>query len=321
MNDPSVRFRFRIALLGCAHTPKQLIPISLWPATRSAPFAANISNFWNRLHAIDFEDPDLVLVDQPCFFDRSLARTPWRIVYRPTDVYGPMASDSNYLEKCEAGILRVSRGVVATSQSVLTHLRKRYSTPSKSIILENGVDLDQFTTKYPRPSEYNGLDKSRIIVYVGATDARFAMDDIDHAASQLPECQFFIVGPRSEGASTSHQKNVHFLGSRPYTTIPAYLQHAGCGILPLSAHPSNSARSPMKFYEYLASRVPVICSWTETLESRRVQGKYLYRDRAELCALLRLARDGQLRPGNPSELTAVTWENQARALLSFASSL
>jgi glycosyltransferase involved in cell wall biosynthesis len=51
--------------------------------------------------------------------------------------------------------------------------------------------------------------------------------------------------------------NVHFLGLKPQTELPAYIQRFDVGIIPFKISDTTHAVSPLKAYEYLASGVPI----------------------------------------------------------------
>ncbi|HKY01500.1 MAG TPA: glycosyltransferase, partial [Burkholderiales bacterium] len=117
------------------------------------------------------------------------------------------------------------------------------------------------------PPEYADLPGPRA-VYAGALDDRFDFEQM-HALAQLP-LQIVLIGPATPNASgvLGSLPNVHLLGPRPYRSLPGYLQHAQIGLLPLTRHPANEGRSPMKLFEYGAAGLPVIASATRELKRR-----------------------------------------------------
>jgi glycosyltransferase involved in cell wall biosynthesis len=85
-----------------------------------------------------------------------------------------------------------------------------------------------------------------------------------------PDIEFIIIGggPDCATIAASPLRNLRLLGPRPYAMLPAYLQHAHAGILPLNDHPANAGRSPMKLYEYAAAGLPVLATRTPELVRR-----------------------------------------------------
>ncbi len=85
--------------------------------------------------------------------------------------------------------------------------------------------------------------------------------------------------------------NLHFLGLKPQRQLPAYLAHCDVGLIPWVVNDITQATSPLKVYEYLAMRVPVVAPNLPPLTG--MPGVYLARDRQDFLAKIELAR--QLR--------------------------
>jgi glycosyltransferase involved in cell wall biosynthesis len=135
-------------------------------------------------------------------------------------------------------------------------------------LLENGVDLDHFG---PGASgACPPLPPGPRAVYTGALDERFGLASLRMAAERLPEVAFVLAGPPGAGirALAATLPNIHLLGQVPYATLPALLAHCHVALLPMSAHPANEGRSPMKLYEYAASGLSVVATATSELHRR-----------------------------------------------------
>jgi hypothetical protein len=60
--------------------------------------------------------------------------------------------------------------------------------------------------------------------------------------------------------------NVHFLGLKPQSHLPAYVQRFDVGLIPFKVNETTHAVSPLKAYEYLASGVPIAAPPLRALE-------------------------------------------------------
>jgi glycosyltransferase involved in cell wall biosynthesis len=89
-------------------------------------------------------------------------------------------------------------------------------------------------------------------------------------------------------------RNLVLLGPRSYDLIPAFLQHADIGLLPLTSHPANAGRSPMKLYEYGAAGLYVVATATPELVRRSLPFVCLARDGSEFIAGVQAVLD---KPG------------------------
>jgi glycosyltransferase involved in cell wall biosynthesis len=230
---------------------------------------------------------DALLVDQPQFAGLESLLRPRLLVYRATDLYGEMMN-STLIDDAEHRIARAADLLVGTSEPVLAHLRAFASAPT--LLLENGVEFDRFSAATSIPSEYRDIPAPRA-VYAGALDERFDTGQIE-ALAQAGGVNIVLIGPVTDGVSAAlaSRKNVFLLGPRNYESLPAYLQHAQVALLPLSSHPANEGRSPMKLFEYGAAGLPVVATSTQELSRRALPFVILARDAAGftegVCGLL-----------------------------------
>jgi len=151
--------------------------------------------------------------------------------------------------------------------------------PDKILIAHDGVDLDQFdigeSKEQARRKLSLPLDKKLIIytgqlfewkgVYVLAQASQFLDDD----------CRIFFVGGMEKDIKNLERfiqkKNldkISVLGHRPPDLIPLYLKAADLLVLPNSAKEEISKHwtSPMKMFEYMASKRPVVASELPSLK-------------------------------------------------------
>lgn len=228
---------------------------------------------------------DAVLLDQPLLWDDTVRTLTDRLVYRPTDLYL-----GGVKRRLQQRIVAQADAIVATSGEVLRDLGP-LSVPS--LVIENGVDLahvsEGMTDAGARPA---------VCVYVGALDARFDGDRVDAWARAHPEVRFVIAGPAT-GDPPRLPGNVRFAGAVPYAELPALLQSARVGLLPLSDDPSNAGRSPMKLHEYLAAGLAVVSRETPGIRSDPDAGVFVYAtdDEADAALAAALAHSSPNAPG------------------------
>lgn len=195
------------------------------------------------LAKVGIPQPDFVFVDQPLFPVTHFGAA--TVVFRPTDIF-----PTDALQALATTAAQKADGVVATSPGVLASVMGDSDRPSR--VLENGVEFTKFAAAAAagHPKEYD-------FVYVGALDFRFDFEVLAHAARALPDSQFAIFGP-SPAAPLDLPSNVHLRGSVAYESVPDVMARGRIGLMPFVDNPSNSARSPMKLYEYVAAGVPVV---------------------------------------------------------------
>ena len=106
-----------------------------------------------------------------------------------------------------------------------------------------------------------------VLMFVGAIDAyKLDLPLLEILASGHPNWSFVFIGPVGETDPSTDVRglkrlpNVHLLGPRPYSTLPAYLAQADVALLPLQLNTYTRHMYPMKFFEYLAAGCPVVAT-------------------------------------------------------------
>lgn len=251
---------------------------------------------------------DAVLIDQPLLWDDSVRSLSRRLVYRPTDLY-----PSGVKSERQRRILAAADGVVSTSAEVLRELG---AIDIPTLVLENGVDASRFT-----PSDAAAASRADVCVYVGALDGRFDQGQVRAWARRHPQVRFAIAGPATI-AWDEVPANVDLLGPVDYETLPALLQSARVGLLPLSDDPLNAGRSPMKLWEYLAAGLAVVARETPVIRAAEPAGLFTYAglDDAE-SAFARALRHPSPNTAGIARAAAESWETKTDALTAFLAGL
>jgi UDP-galactopyranose mutase len=83
---------------------------------------------------------------------------------------------------------------------------------------------------------------------------------LEAVATARPDWQLIIIGPvvKIDPATLPRRPNLHFLGGKLYTELPAYLSGWDVAMLPFARNESTRFISPTKTPEYLAAGKPVV---------------------------------------------------------------
>ena len=281
VRDPEVRRRARLAVPlrlrisdGAAFAvPWSLFPLMPDPLPRplrlgsAALLRRRLASHWRALGQDPDRPFDLTLIDQP-LLDYLLDDLPvGPVVYRPTDVNvrpAQIAAEDRVLARCQ--------GVVATSSVVATAITERLVQLDRTlpvVAVPNGAQIAVFEVDGPSWSERRGA------VYVGALDERFDWAAVQEMAQAEPDEPVDVYGPVT-GAVPALPGNVTVRGPVPYEQVPGLFATHRVGILPLSDHPTNAGRSPMKLYEYLAAGLRVVSRRTPALAAAPLADVTLY---------------------------------------------
>jgi len=153
---------------------------------------------------------------------------------------------------------------MATGIIVISNYMKRYYLSYKKEILvaHDAVSLKRFDSKIDKNEARKkfGIDlNKRICVYAGTISKLKGSDYIFEAARVLPNVDFLLVGHISqEFKNIDLPANVKLLGKKEQKELPLILKIADALLLP---HPKGEySQSPMKLFEYMASKCPIVAS-------------------------------------------------------------
>jgi UDP-galactopyranose mutase len=109
------------------------------------------------------------------------------------------------------------------------------------------------------PADQEDLPRPRLGFY-GVFDERFDVDLLGQVAAMRPEWSFVMVGPVVKISEDDLPKrpNIHYLGSKTYDELPAYLGGWDVALMPFAMNESTEFISPTKTPEYLAGGKPVV---------------------------------------------------------------
>jgi glycosyltransferase involved in cell wall biosynthesis len=109
------------------------------------------------------------------------------------------------------------------------------------------------------PADQEDLPKPRLGFY-GVIDERFDSELLDKAAEMRPDWSFIMVGPvvKISQEDLPKRPNIHYLGSKTYDQLPAYLSGWDVALMPFAMNESTLFISPTKTPEYLAGGKPVV---------------------------------------------------------------
>jgi UDP-galactopyranose mutase len=126
----------------------------------------------------------------------------------------------------------------------------------------SSVDVQHFAQArelLDEPADQVDIPRPRL-GFFGVLDERLDRDLLDGVAAARPDWQIVMVGPvvKIEPASLPRRANIHYLGAKDYSELPAYLSGWDVALLPFARNDSTRFISPTKTPEYLAAGCPVV---------------------------------------------------------------
>jgi UDP-galactopyranose mutase len=109
------------------------------------------------------------------------------------------------------------------------------------------------------PHDQAALPRPRI-GFCGVIDERMDLDLLAGVAEARPNCEFVMIGPvvKIDPGTLPRRCNIHYLGSKSYKELPAYIGGWDAAMMPFAHNDSTRFISPTKTPEYLAAGLPVV---------------------------------------------------------------
>lgn len=210
--------------------------------------------------ALGFVDPAL-WVNDPSWVGLA-RRTRWPVLYDMTDDWlraGLTSRQHRRIAGAERWLFGHAHAVVVCSEELR---RSRAGIRPDAVVIPNAVDAEHFRRPRSRPAD---LPPPPCVVYVGTLhEDRLDLALLEALAEGVPEATVVLVGPNALPPAQTERLRRHpnlvLLGPRPYTDVPAYLQHAEVIVIPHVVSPFTESLDPIKAYECVAVGRPAVAT-------------------------------------------------------------
>jgi UDP-galactopyranose mutase len=184
---------------------------------------------------------------------------PLAVVYDCMDQLSAFKGAPPELTLREAELLSISDLVFTGGQSL--YEAKKESHPSVHAF-PSSIDVPHFAAaldEREEPDDQAGIASPRI-GFIGVIDERLDIGLLDRIAELRPEWQYVMIGPvvKIDEKDLPRRSNIHYLGSKQYSELPAYIGGWDVAMMPFAMNESTRYISPTKTPEYLAAGRPVV---------------------------------------------------------------
>ena len=122
----------------------------------------------------------------------------------------------------------------------------------KTVMLPHGVDYDLFAT--PAETLVEASNPRPTAGFYGSLSEWLDVEMLIRTATALPGWDFVFVGAiKTDIGALAEMPNVTFLGPKPHSQLPSYVQGWDVTMLPFRHNRQIEACNPLKLREYLAS--------------------------------------------------------------------
>jgi glycosyltransferase involved in cell wall biosynthesis len=96
--------------------------------------------------------------------------------------------------------------------------------------------------------------------YFGVIDERIDYELIAELAHACPDASVVMIGPvvKVDPATLPQADNIHWLGRREYSELPAYVKGFATCLMPFALNEATEYINPTKTLEYMAARKPIV---------------------------------------------------------------
>ncbi len=203
---------------------------------------------------------------------------PALVVYDCMDELSLFLGAPPELLRREAALLERADIVFTGGVSLYEAKRKRHPQVS---CFPSSVDAGHFAQAKPgagtvaEPPDQASLSRPRL-GYFGVIDERLDLAILDRLGASHAEWEIVIVGPvvKIDPGTLPRHPNVHYLGQRSYTELPAYLSGWDVCLLPFALNDATRFISPTKTLEYMAAERPIVS--TSITDVVRSYGEIVY---------------------------------------------
>ena len=149
--------------------------------------------------------------------------------------------------------MKESDYLVATSKELVKQLQQY--TEKEITYLPNAVDINIFEPSYSVEEPGDLIKGKKTLLYFGSLWGEwFDWELLIKVAKNTPDCAYNMIGDYA-GIVEKISKlpsNIHFLGMKKQTELPAYLKFSDIAILPFKNCEIGKYVSPLKIFEYIA---------------------------------------------------------------------
>ncbi|QFZ18019.1 glycosyltransferase [Saccharothrix syringae] len=202
----------------------------------------------------------VVMVTIPTAWDVVAPMRRHRLVFNRSDRHSDFPeADRAAIEALEHELLTHADHVVYVSNALMEEERPR--TGARAHFLDHGVDVDHFTARpaHEWPDDIRSVPGPRVGFFGALDDFVVDFDLLERLAAELPEVSLVLIGDATHPMERfDKHPNVHWLGFRPYSLIPAYGSAFDVAIMPWQDNSWIKHSNPIKLKEYLALGLPVV---------------------------------------------------------------
>lgn len=246
---------------------------------------------------------------------------PHAVIYDCMDELSAFSNAPRQMLQREAALLKAADIVFTGGPSLYRAKKDRHPNVH---CFSSSVDATHFgkaRDQLDDPSDQASIAHPRL-GFFGVIDERVDLDLLAYLADARPDYNFVMLGPvvKIDPASLPQRPNLHYLGQKQYSDLPAYLSGWDVCLLPFALNDSTRFISPTKTLEYMAAGKPIVSTPITDVVEPYAEVVYIARDYqkfAECCdkALNLDAAEAEKQQQKTAAILARTsWDTTAESM-------
>lgn len=268
-------------------------PFYIYPGEKKFKLLQNL-----RFLKMIFINYDKVVFTQPnqveYLFLKVLKMNKTTIFYECMDNYIGWEKIPYAFENNERNLIGYSKNIFVSSQSLKSMLVEKYSIDSNKVVLvRNGYDHNLFDN-YKK--QKTNLSKPNV-VYIGTIDEWFDIDNIVDYAKKNKKIKFYLIGPinpKMKKINKLNISNIIVYGPIEHKQVPSFIDDSTVMIMPFKINEIIKYVDPVKIYEYLYFKKPIVSSYWKELDQFN-DLMYYYKDKDEFEKVLDKALNSKFK--------------------------
>jgi hypothetical protein len=226
----------------------------------------------------------------------------------------------NTIETMERKLQKNCDIIFASSKNIFQEMK---SACRNTFYIPSAVDVNFLEYKHREviPPEMQHIPKPRI-GFIGTVDNRLDLELIEYVVSSEPAWSFVIIGSIADERVTAQlkrHKNIYLLGFKKKEQIPYYIDHIDVCTIPYKINKFTQSISPVKIYEYLSLRKPIVSTQLpEVLSLSEKNIIKVAKGKPEFLKNIQAYLKEKLNPGVEQKMVTLaslnTWQKRTEAM-------
>lgn len=249
------------------------------------------------------------------------------IVYDCMDdelAFPSIASNQNLqynLTLCEKELIKRANYIICSSDNLKNVILNRTGINKDILVVNNATAFPSFDSQI---SEYNvSFNKNtKAIVYIGTVAKWFDFESILSLLNNNSDTELYLFGPID--CDVPKHDRINIMGSCEHKDIWSIMKQSDILIMPFKLNPLIMSVNPVKLYEYIWSRKPVIS--IEYPESLRFSDfVYYYSENSSLDIVYKQIKEGGFKPKSQDAIQIAnflqnnSWNRRVKDIVAYIS--